>query len=75
MTEWIDAFPITVHLTDRMDNIYSVDASEQAEQRKHTEKLPHRRKLDADDRGLIDAEVENTRIHWKISDLVCKILS
>ena len=57
VSEWIDAFPITVHVTNRMDYIYS-DTPDQSKQEKHKEELKHRRILDAHDRSLIDAEVE-----------------
>ena len=30
VSEWIDAFPITVHVSDRVDCIYSVNSPNQA---------------------------------------------
>jgi hypothetical protein len=58
VSEWIDAFPITVHVSDRVDYIYYVYAPGQSAQRQHKEEMKHRRVLDAHDRGLIDAEVQ-----------------
>lgn len=58
VSEWIDAFPIIVHLSDRLDYIYSADATRLSVQKQHTEELKHRRVLDADDRRRVDAEVE-----------------
>ena len=58
VSEWIDAFPITVHVSDRMDYIYSTCVPEQSKQKQQKEELTHRRILDAIDRSLIDAEVE-----------------
>ena len=55
--EWIDAFPITVHVSDRMDHIYHANATYMFAQKQHKEELKHRRILDAEDRALIDAEV------------------
>ena len=53
--EWINAFPITVHVSNRMDYIYS-DIPDTSKQEKHKEEeLKHRRILDAHDQSLIDA--------------------
>ena len=51
--EWIDAFPITVHVTDQVDCIYSANAPCQFAQKQHKEEHV----LDADDRALVDKEV------------------
>ena len=56
--EWIDAFPISVHVSDRMDYIYSPRTPGESAQKQHKEELKHRRILDASDRELINAEVE-----------------
>jgi len=58
VAEWIAAFPITVHVSDRMEAIYSANPPDQAPQMQHKEELKHRRVLDAHDRDLIAAEVE-----------------
>ena len=58
MSEWIDAFPITAHVSDRLDHIYSDTGATKSTQREHGEELNHRRALDAHDRDLIYAEVE-----------------
>ena len=55
--EWIDAFPITVHVTNQVDCIYSAYAPCQFAQKQHKEEQRHRRVLDADDRALVDKEV------------------
>ena len=55
--EWIDAFQITVHVTDQVDCIYSANAPCQFAQKQHKEEQRHRRVLDADDRALVDKEV------------------
>ncbi len=55
--EWIDAFPITVHVTDQVDCIYSANALCPFAQKHHKEEQRHRRVLDADDRALVDKEV------------------
>ena len=57
ISKWINAFPITVHVTNRMDSIYS-DIPDKSKQEKHKEELKHQRILDAHDRNLIDAKVE-----------------
>ena len=62
VSEWINAFPITFHVTNRMDSIYS-DIPDKSIQEKHKEELKHRRILDGHDQSLIDAEVESTSIH------------
>ena len=58
VSEWIDAFPITVHVSDRLDYICSDYTPGLTSQKQHKEELKHRRTLDAHDRGLIHAEVE-----------------
>src|SRR6478609_6874294 len=58
VSEWIDAFPITVHVSDRVDYIYSDDQSGQYSHKQHKEELKHRRVLDSDDRHLVDEEVQ-----------------
>lgn len=58
VSEWIDAFPITVHVSEHVDHIYSTSAPGQSVKNKHKEELKHRRVLDAYDRDLIAAEVE-----------------
>ena len=55
--EWIDAFPITVHVTDQVDCVYPANAPCQFAQKQHKEEQRHRRVLDADDRALVDKEV------------------
>ena len=55
--EWIDAFPITVHVTDQVDCVYSANAPCQFAQKQHKGEQRHRRVLDADDRALVDKEV------------------
>ena len=52
--EWINAFPITVHLSDRLDNVYSDSLPESLPQKQHKEELKHRQTLDTRDRGLIE---------------------
>ena len=54
--EWIDAFPITVHVTDQVDCIYSAYAPCQFAQKQHKEEQRHRRVLDADGRALVDKD-------------------
>nr|CAD7452893.1 unnamed protein product [Timema tahoe] len=49
VTEWNDAFPITLHLADRMGNIYCADPSRQSVQKQNTKELKHRRVLGAED--------------------------
>ena len=58
VSEWIDAFPITVHVSDRMEYIYTQMIHLTKRQKQHTEELKHRRALDAHDRGLVVAEME-----------------
>ncbi len=50
VSEWIDAFPITVHMSDHVDYIYSTYTPEQSAQQQHKEELKHRHILDAYDR-------------------------
>ena len=57
--EWIDAFPITVHVADLVDTIYSPHTAGQSAQQCHKEELKHRCTLDANDRSLIETEVKN----------------
>ena len=56
--EWIDAFPVTVNVSDRVGHIYFDNHTGQFAPKQHKEELRHRRVIDADDRRLIDAEVE-----------------
>ncbi len=42
VSEWIDAFPITVHVSDRVDYIYSDYMPGQSAQKQHKEELKHR---------------------------------
>ena len=55
--EWSDAFPITVHVTDQVECVYSANAPCQFAQKQHKEEQRHRRVLDADDRALFDKVV------------------
>ena len=55
--ELIDAFPITVHVTDQVDCIYSANAPCQFAQKQRKKEQRHRRVLDADDRALVGKEV------------------
>ena len=57
--EWIDAFPITAHVSDRLNHIFYYDSgATKSTQREHKGELKHRRALDAHDRDLIYAEVD-----------------
>ena len=55
--EWIDAFPITVHVTDQVDCIYYANAPCPFAQKQHKEEQRHQRVLYADDRALVDKEL------------------
>ena len=55
--EWIDAFPITVHVTDQVDCISSAYAPCQFAHKQHKEEQRHGRVLDADERALVDKEM------------------
>ncbi len=46
---WIDAFPITIHVSDNLDRIYYANPGDQSTQTQHKEEMKHRRILDADD--------------------------
>jgi len=58
VSEWIDAFPITVHVSDRMDHIYAISEPGQSAEKLHKEEMKQRRILDAHDRALIETELE-----------------
>ena len=58
VSEWIDAFPISAHVSDRLDGVYSNDKPSKSGQNYHKEELKHCRILDAHDRELINAMVE-----------------
>ena len=60
VAEWTDAFPITahVHIADQMDSLYSVCATGQPVTHQHKEEQTKIRVLDANDRNLIEAEVQ-----------------
>ena len=58
VSEWIDSFPITAHVSDRMYHIYADHTLVVSSQKQHKEEFKHRRILDAYDRILIYAEVE-----------------
>ena len=58
VSEWIDSFPITAHVSDRMDHIYADHIPVLSSQKQHKEEFKHRRILDAYDRNFIYAEVE-----------------
>ena len=57
---WIDAFPMTVHVSDRVDYIYMDTANlpGQSQTTQIKEELPHRRVIDAADSCLIVVAVE-----------------
>jgi hypothetical protein len=57
VTEWIDAFPISVYLSDVMDHLYSEYLPDLSVSTKHKEEGGKRRRLDCDDRELIAAEL------------------
>ena len=58
VSEWIDAFPITAHVSDQLDGMYCCDDKPGKSERKfHKEELKHRRALDAHDRDLICAKM------------------
>lgn len=59
VTEWIDAFPISVYLSDTMDHLYSEHSQDTLTQARHKEEGPKRQKLDTDDRGRISTELSN----------------
>ena len=58
VSEWIDAFPITVHVSHNVDYVYSTSTPGQFKQKQHKEEQKHRCFVDAQDRSLIAAEVE-----------------
>ena len=58
VSEWIDSFTITAHVSDRMDHIYADHIPVLSSQKQHKEEFKHRRILDAYDRNFIYAEVE-----------------
>ncbi|MCG7883058.1 MAG: hypothetical protein JAY96_15870 [Candidatus Thiodiazotropha endolucinida] len=58
VSEWINAFPITCTVSDRLDGVYSQSDPGGTSQKLHKEEMKYRRKLDASDRGLIFAEVD-----------------
>ena len=58
VSEWIDSFPVTAHVSDHMDHIYDDDMPTASSLKPHKEELKHRRSLDAYDRNLIYSEVE-----------------
>ena len=47
--EWIDAFPITVYVSNRVDYFYSAHTPGQSPQKQYKEELKHRHVLDAFD--------------------------
>ena len=49
VSEWIDAFPITAHVSHHLDVIYCDDQPEKSEWKYHKEELKHHRVLDAHD--------------------------
>jgi hypothetical protein len=55
---WIDHFSIAVHVSDRVDYIYTAFTPGQYAKKQHNEEMRHRRVLDTYDRDLIDTEVE-----------------
>ena len=56
--EWIDVFSMIVHLSNRLDYIYTANPPGQSTQKQHKEELPHHRVIDAADRCLIAVAVE-----------------
>ena len=67
--EWIDAFRITVHVTDQVDCIYSANVPCQFAQKQHKEEQRHRRVLDADDRALVEVAKHHHPLEDKRSHL------
>jgi len=57
VSEWIDAFPITVHVSQAVDTMYSSHTPE-FKQKLHEEEQKRRRLVDAEDQSMIAAEVE-----------------
>ena len=47
VSEWIDAFPITVHVSHNVDYVYSTSTPGQFKQKQHKEELKHRCFVDA----------------------------
>ena len=58
VSEWIDAFPITVHVSHNVDYMYSTSTPGQFKQKHHKEEQKDLCLPDAQDRSLIVAEVE-----------------
>lgn len=58
VSEWIDSFPITAHISDCMNHIYKDDIPKSTSMKPHKEELRHHRSLDTYDRNLIYTEVE-----------------
>ena len=58
VSEWIDAFPITAHVSDLLDGICFDEKPEKSEQNYHKEELKHRRVLDANDRDLKSSNIK-----------------
>ena len=58
VSEWIDSFPITIHIADRLEYIYDSQELSGETQHKHKEELSHRQQLDFEDRKLVSDEIE-----------------
>ena len=52
VSEWIDAFPITVHVSHHVDYVYTTNLPGESKQKQHKEEQKHRRLVDAEDRNL-----------------------
>ncbi len=49
VSEWIDAFPITVHVSNNVDYVYSTSTPGQFKQKQHKEEQKHQSLVDAQD--------------------------
>ena len=58
VSEWINAFPITCTISDRLDSVYLHSEPGDTSQKLHKEEMKHRRALDSSDRALVLAEVD-----------------
>ena len=58
VSEWIEAFPITVKIVDSVDNMYAAENNNDIARKEHKEEMKHRKVLNAADRNLIHEQIE-----------------
>ena len=71
VSDWIDSFPIRVHVSDNIEHIYSENQFSQQRRAYHKEESKTRRVSDAHDRNLIANAYRSIHIHLRTLEISC----